>query len=146
MSGAGAPVTAEDIAGRGVQRRQRVIGATAADILLGTRQQNRVTRGQRRDAQGGAARTGTAAWLGMFNRPTRLRFGPQRGALNRGLAARIGIPSMPVRIAGFQRAIRTLVPPIVRGDAGDTGSRGNTGSSGGSDDDQLANMMADLDV
>lgn len=134
MSGPAVPVTAEDIALRGMRLRPQGIGTTAADILLGLRRQsNRVTRAQRRDAQRGDARRGTAGRLGM--------------------------PSMPMRMAGFQRAIRTLIPSFVRGDAGDassgvsTSSGGNTSSSGSSsgsssddsDDNQLANMMADLD-
>lgn len=129
MSGAGVPVTADDIALRGVRRGRRFIGTTPADILLGPRQQNnRVS--QRRDAQGGAARRGTAAWLGIFNMPTRLGLGPQR-ALNRGTAARLGMPSMPMRIARLQRAVRTLIPAFVGGDDG-------------ADDDQLEDMMADF--
>lgn len=47
------------------------------------------------------------------------------------------MPSMRMRILRLQRAIRTLIPPFVRADAGD---------GGGGDDDQLAERMADLDV
>lgn len=135
MSGPGVPVTAEDIALRGVRLRPPVIGTTAAGILLGLRRQsNRVTRAQRRDAQRGDARRGTAG--------------------------RPGMPSMPMRMAGVQRAIRTLIPSFLRGDDGDassgvsTSSSGNSSSSGDTSssgsssddsDDQLANMMADLD-
>lgn len=43
-----------------------------------------------------------------------------------------------MRILRLQRAVRMLIPPFVRGDAGDGG--------GGDDADQLAERMADLDV
>lgn len=110
MAGIGDLTTLENVR-LGSARRTRIIG-TAGDISLGSRQQSsRVTRGHRRDAQNGAGRRGTAAWFGM--------------------------PSMRMRILRLQRAIRTLIPPFVRGDAGD---------GGGGDDDQLAERMADLDV
>lgn len=112
MAGVGDLVTVENVR-LGSARRTRIIGTTAGDSSLGSRQQSsRVVRGHRRDDHRGAARRGTAAWFGM--------------------------PSMPMRILRLQRAITTLIPSFVRGDAGDGG--------GGDDDDQLAERMADLDV
>lgn len=111
MAGVGDVVTVENVR-LGSARRTRIIGTTAGGSSLGSRQQSsRVTRGHRRDAQSGAARRGTAAWFGM--------------------------PSMPMRILRLQRAVRTLIPSFVRGNAGDGG--------GGGDDDELAQRMAELD-
>lgn len=118
MAGVGDLVKLENVR-LGSLRRTRVIARTAGDNSLGSRQQSsRVTRDHGRDAQRGAARRGTAAWFGM--------------------------PSMRMRILRLQHAVRTLIPPFVRGDAEDGGGGGGGGDD--DDDDQLAERMADLDV